>query len=71
MSASAHILIIEDNQDLAFGLRTNMEVQGFSVEVATDGVQGLALAEQGSFDLVVLDLMLPKMDGKACVFRAQ
>lgn len=63
MSASAHILIIEDNQDLAFGLRTNMEVQGYSVEVATDGVQGLALAEQHSFDLIVLDLMLPKMDG--------
>ena len=59
----ARILIFEDNQDLAFGLRTNMEVQGYDVELATDGLQGLAIAERGSFHLIVLDLMLPKMDG--------
>lgn len=63
MTESARILIIEDNQDLAFGLRTNMEVQGYQVELATDGQQGLAVAENGQFDLIVLDLMLPKLDG--------
>ena len=59
----ARILIIEDNQELAFGLRTNMEVQGYDVELASDGRQGLTLAEQGSFHLIVLDLMLPKKSG--------
>jgi len=60
---SASILIVEDNEDLAFGLRTNLEVQGYEVALAADGPTGLSRASRESFDLVVLDLMLPGMGG--------
>lgn len=57
------ILVIEDNPDLAFGLRNNLEIEGYRVEVAHDGHQGLARARDSRPDLIVLDLMLPGMDG--------
>src|SRR4051794_27965690 len=57
------ILVIEDNPDLAFGLRNNLEIEGYEVEVAADGAVGLERAGQSRPDLVVLDLMLPRMDG--------
>jgi DNA-binding response OmpR family regulator len=63
MGSDARLLIVEDNDDLAFGLRTNLEVQGYQVELAADGREGLLRAQQDSFDLIVLDLMLPKMNG--------
>ena len=59
----ARILIVEDNEDLAFGLRTNLEVQGYEVTLAADGPSGLSRASQERFDLLVLDLMLPGMGG--------
>jgi len=57
------VLIVEDNHDLAFGLRNNLEIEGYAVDVAADGPSGLALARKAPPDLVVLDLMLPGMDG--------
>ncbi|HEY7194660.1 MAG TPA: response regulator transcription factor [Gemmatimonadales bacterium] len=58
------ILVIEDNPDLAYGLRNNLEIEGYDVEVAKDGTRGLARARTApNPDLVVLDLMLPGMDG--------
>src|SRR5437588_2354196 len=57
------ILVIEDNPDLAYGLRNNLEIEGYDVEVAKDGTKGLSRAKAGHPDLVVLDLMLPGMDG--------
>ena len=57
------ILIIEDNADLAFGLRRTLEFEGFDVTVAEDGLSGLQEARRAEAELVVLDLMLPKMDG--------
>ena len=57
------ILIIEDNADLAFGLRRTLEFEGFDVTVAEDGESGLREAQGGEAELVVLDLMLPKVDG--------
>ena len=57
------ILIIEDNADLAFGLRRTLEFEGFDVTVAEDGASGLREARRADTELVVLDLMLPKMDG--------
>lgn len=57
------ILVIEDNPDLAFGLRNNLEIEGYRVEVAHDGHQGLSRARDSRPDLIVLDLMLPGMDG--------
>jgi len=58
----ARILVVEDNADLAYGLRNNLEIEGHAVEVAPDGEHGLRSAQE-SFDLVLLDLMLPKLDG--------
>jgi two-component system, OmpR family, alkaline phosphatase synthesis response regulator PhoP len=59
----AKILIVEDNQNLALGLRTNLEFEGHEAEIARDGTGGLIRARTRSHDLVVLDLMLPAMDG--------
>jgi two-component system alkaline phosphatase synthesis response regulator PhoP len=57
------ILIIEDNPDLAFGLRNNLEIEGYTIEVAEDGNRGLARARVLDPDLIILDLMMPGMDG--------
>jgi DNA-binding response OmpR family regulator len=59
----AHILIVEDNVDLAAGLRSNFELEGYEVSVAGDGVKGLSKARALHPDLIILDLMLPKLDG--------
>jgi two-component system, OmpR family, alkaline phosphatase synthesis response regulator PhoP len=58
-----NILIIEDNEDLAFGLRTALENENFDVTIATDGVAGLVQGKREDVHLIVLDLMLPQMDG--------
>ena len=58
-----NILIVEDNPDLAYGLRTGLEIEGYEVAVAEDGETGLARAKQWLPVLVILDLMLPGMDG--------
>lgn len=58
-----NVLIVEDNPDLAYGLRTGLEIEGYEVAVAEDGETGLARAKQWLPDLVILDLMLPGMDG--------
>ena len=57
------ILIVEDNADLAVGLRNNLEIEGYEVEIADDGVAGLTAFRARPPDLIVLDLMLPAMDG--------
>lgn len=57
------VLIVEDNHSLAFGLRNNLEIEGYQVNVADDGPSGLAAARTLEPDLIVLDLMIPGMDG--------
>jgi len=57
------ILVVEDNPDLAYGLRNNLEIEGYEVEVVEDGSEGLARARTGGPDLIILDLMLPGLDG--------
>jgi DNA-binding response OmpR family regulator len=57
------ILILEDNETLALGLRTSLEVEGYKVECVTDGNDGLAWLTQHNPDLIVLDLMLPSLNG--------
>jgi two-component system, OmpR family, alkaline phosphatase synthesis response regulator PhoP len=59
----SRILVVEDNENLAYGLATSLELDGHEVEVAGDGRAGLERARQGHPDLVILDLMLPEMDG--------
>jgi len=65
--AKPRILIVDDEPDLLSVLRFGLEVDGFDVIEASDGEQGLNLARENSPDLIVLDLMLPRMDGyKVC-----
>jgi DNA-binding response OmpR family regulator len=59
----SRILVIEDNAALAAGIEYNLGLEGHEVQVAEDGRRGLALAREWSPDLVILDLMLPGMDG--------
>jgi len=59
----AHILIIEDEPDLAMGLRDNLEFEHHTVAHAANGAQGLALTARQPPDLVLLDIMLPDLDG--------
>jgi len=61
------ILVVDDELDLVSVLRMGLEIQGFEVIDAMDGEEGLRRARQDRPDLMVLDLMLPKMDGyKVC-----
>ena len=59
----SRILLIEDNRDLAFGLRNNLEIEGYEVGTAEDGMAGLKAFAKLNPDLVILDLMLPELDG--------
>ena len=59
----SHICIIEDDEAIAEIERDYLEVNGFTVSIATDGVSGLNLAQKEKFDLILLDLMLPQLDG--------
>jgi len=57
------VLLVEDNADLAAGLRYNLELEGYDVLHADDGLTGLEAARTASPDLIILDAMLPRMDG--------
>ena len=59
----ARILIVEDEPDLSLSLEEDLRRQGHETTVAEDGEKGLRLGCQGSWDLILLDVMLPKMDG--------
>jgi two-component system response regulator MtrA len=61
--SGARLLLVEDNADLAEGLRYNLEREGYEVRVEGDGPGGLAAAQRWRPDLVLLDLMLPGMTG--------
>jgi two-component system, OmpR family, alkaline phosphatase synthesis response regulator PhoP len=66
-SGKPRLLVIEDDRTLARGLEMNLGFEGFDVRVATDGQQGLRLALDHAPDLIVLDLMLPELDGFSVV----
>ena len=57
------ILLIEDNRDYAATLQANLEREGYEVAVAPTGIEGLELAKKSEPDLIILDLMLPAMNG--------
>jgi two-component system alkaline phosphatase synthesis response regulator PhoP len=59
----AKILVVEDEPNMVVGLRDNFEFEGYEVITARDGVEGLELALAESPDLVVLDVMMPRMSG--------
>jgi DNA-binding response OmpR family regulator len=57
------ILVAEDDPDLALGLKNNLEIEGYDVRVARDGDEALACVLQWQPDLMILDLVMPKLDG--------
>ena len=62
------ILVVDDEKVLLKGIKFNLEGEGYQVEVGYDGEQAVELARSGSFDLIILDLMMPKIDGlQACM----
>ena len=63
MNGMARILIVEDERDLAFSLEEDLRRQGHDPVHVADGMQGLHRGREGAWDLILLDVMLPKMDG--------
>lgn len=59
----ARILIVEDEPDLILSLEEDLRRQGHQTQVASDGERGVELGKQDGWDLILLDVMLPKMDG--------
>jgi two-component system alkaline phosphatase synthesis response regulator PhoP len=58
-----NILIIEDEESILMALTDDLGLEGYEIETATDGLNGLAIAKEKGHDLIILDIMLPKMDG--------
>lgn len=64
----AKILVVDDEQVLVKGIKFNLEHEGYQVEAGYYGEQAVELAREGGFDLIILDLMMPKIDGlQACM----
>ena len=62
------ILVVDDEKLLVKGIKFNLENEGYQVECAYDGAAAVELAREGQFDLLILDLMMPELDGlEACV----
>ena len=59
----AKILIIEDDASILLPLEDNLKLEGYEVSSATDGSEGLAMAREGHYDLIILDIMLPQLNG--------
>ncbi len=59
----ARILVADDEKDMVTGLRDNLQFEGFEVLVAADGEEALTVATEQSPDLILLDIMMPKIDG--------
>ena len=59
----SNILIIEDEPAMQLGLKDNLELESYQVEITSDGEAGLAKLKTGDYDLVLLDVMLPKLSG--------
>ena len=58
-----HILVVDDETNMRKGLRDNLEFEGYLVDEAADGLEALAAHKKGSYDLIVLDVMMPNLSG--------
>lgn len=63
MTKHAKILLVEDEESLAVGLQFNLEEEGHKVKHARDGREALEFYEKENYDLIILDVMLPYVDG--------
>jgi len=59
----AKILIVEDEESILMALEDNLKMEGYEVESAVNGEEGLSKAKERQFDLIILDIMLPRLDG--------
>jgi len=64
---TAKLLVVEDEKKVASFIKRGLEEEGFSIDVANDGEEGLFMARSTSYDLILMDLMLPKLDGLSVV----
>lgn len=62
-SALARVLLLEDDANLGFILQEHLQMQGYAVTLCTNGVDGMRTYREGAFDLCLVDVMMPKMDG--------
>ena len=69
MRPAANILIVDDDESMREGCTQTLAEEGYRVQAAPDGLAGLKLASQESFDLAVLDLKMPKMNGMQMLSR--
>lgn len=67
--AAMHVLLVEDEEDLARGLEIGLEEAGYTIDVAFDGVEGEARALSTTYDLLIVDWMLPRQDGITLIQR--
>ncbi len=62
------ILVVDDEKLLVKGIKFNLETEGYQVDAAYDGEEAVELAKNGNYDLIILDVMMPKLDGlEACM----
>ena len=57
------ILVVEDDKKVAGFIMKGLEEETYAIDVASDGEEGLTLGSEGQYDLIILDIMLPKIDG--------
>lgn len=62
-SSNAKILVVDDEVNLALGITENLTAEGYATDHAADGISGLARAREENFDLILLDVMMPGLDG--------
>ena len=67
MAESKKILVADDEQQLALAIKIRLQSKGYAVVTASDGQQALQLAAQEKPDLIILDVLMPVMDGYSCL----
>src|SRR5438552_11232653 len=67
--SAVRLLLVEDHKPLVRALRQGLEEEGFAVDIAADGEEGDYKARTAEYDVIILDLMLPKVDGQTLLQR--
>ena len=67
MADAKHVLVVDDEEQLALAMKIRLQSQGYEVVTANDGQQALELAAQRRPDLIIMDVLMPVMDGYSCL----